>query len=166
MAFCFSFLSISYILLRSSQACKDIIDEKGKDSLLYGFYRKEQHYLSPQVTLSTILRLELIFHITGMNSQQYTKSKVQHHLGVRMTLNDESLFDSLDVFFHFSKAKYVFVTIWYETQLRAQFIKVFELNFLTIIMIISCTTQGPVNHGKESRGWVPSTHASWVIVIT
>lgn len=99
MAFCFSFLSISYILLRSSQACKDIIDEKGKDSLLYGFYRKEQHYLSPQVTLSTILRLELIFHITGMNSQQYTKSKVQHHLGVRMTLNDESLFDSLDFFF-------------------------------------------------------------------
>lgn len=74
-----------------------------------------------------------------MNSQLVHKIKVQHHLGVRMTLNDESLFDSLDFFFHFSKAKYVFVTIWYETQLLAQF-KVFELNFLTIIMIISCTT--------------------------
>ena len=105
MASCFSFLSISYILLRSSQDCKDIIDEKGKDSLLYGFYWKEQHYLSPQVTLSTTLCLELIFHITGMNSQQYTKSKVQHHLGVRMTLNDESLFDSLDFFFSLFKSK-------------------------------------------------------------
>lgn len=163
MASCFSFLSISYVVLRSSQDCKDIIDEKGKDSLLYGFYWKEQHYLSPQATLSVTLYVESISHITGVNSQQDTKSKVQHQLGVGLTLNDGSLFDSLDFFSVFkSRDKYVFVTIWYETRLWAQF-KVFELPFLA--MISSCTTQGPVNHGKERRGWVLSTHDSWVIVI-
>lgn len=105
MASCFSFLSISYVVLRSSQDCKDITDEKGKDSLLYGFYWKEQHYLSPQATRSVTLYVEPISHITGVNSQQDTKSKVQHHLGVRLTLNDGSLFDSLDFFFQFSKAE-------------------------------------------------------------
>lgn len=36
----------------------------------------------------------------------------------------------------------------------------FELASLMITMISSCTTQGPVNCGKEDGGWFPSTHDS------
>ena len=68
--------------------------------------------MSPQATLSVTLYVESISHITGVNSQQDTKSKVQHQLGVGLTLNDGSLFDSLDFFSVFkSRDKYVFVTI-------------------------------------------------------
>lgn len=165
MASCFSFLSVTYIVLRSSQDCNDIIDEKGKGSLLYGFYWKEQT-LSEPTGHTVTLCLEPTSHITGMNSQQYTTSKVQHHLGVGLTLNDGSLYDSLDFFFNFPKQGKACVChhlIW--NTILAQF-KVFELTFLDIIVISSYTTKGPVNHGKESRGWFPSTHDSWVIVIT